>query len=199
MKSHRRNILRAVLGGAVVTLAARAQANDVAFAPGSVDRSVWAAGAKIAAIADPLLLYCIALVESGYAGADGRLRPRPWAIRLPRGPVFPSSEDEANRYIGALANDADVDIGMMQVNWAGAVKQSLVASPAELLQPWTNVLVGSAILRNALDSAPSNLILGVGRYHSWRDSEATAYGRVVLDLYESVAGRPGWESSSWVF
>jgi len=178
---------------------AAARAGSVALASESDNRSVWAAGARVAAVADPLLVYCIALVETGSCGTDGRIRPQPWAIRFPRGPVFPTSEAEAAQYIGSLPDDADVDIGMMQVNWAGAVRQEFVARPAELLQPWTNVLVASAILKQALDSAPTDLILGVGRYHSWRDAEATAYGRVVFDLYESVAGRPGWGSSSWVF
>ena len=205
MDSRRRHILRALLGGSAASVSplahasAAARAGSVALASESDNRSVWAAGARVAAVADPLLVYCIALVETGSCGTDGRIRPQPWAIRFPRGPVFPTSEAEAAQYIGSLPDDADVDIGMMQVNWAGAVRQEFVASPAELLQPWTNVLVASAILKQALDSAPTDLILGVGRYHSWRDAEATAYGRVVFDLYESVAGRPGWGSSSWVF
>ena len=205
MGSCRRHILRTLLGSGVVSLCPRAHAsatarvNSVAPAPESDERCVWAAGARIAAVADPLLVYCIALVETGSCGTDGRIRPQPWAIRFPRGPVFPTSEADAAQYLSNLPDDADVDIGMMQVNWAGAVKQEFVASPQELLKPWPNVLVASSILKDALDSAPTDLILGVGRYHSWRDAEATAYGRMVFDLYESVAGRPGWGSSSWVF
>jgi len=198
----RRHFMRALLGSGFARLSSRAnastRANDGALAS-TPDHSVWAAGAKIAAIADPLLLYCIALVETGSCGADGKFRPRPWAIRLPQGPVFPASESEAARYIGGLSDDDDVDIGVMQVNWAGAVKQELVESPIELLKPRTNVLVASSILKEALDSAPTDLILGVGRYHSWRKPEATAYGRMVFDLYEIVAGRPGWGGSAWEF
>jgi hypothetical protein len=156
--------------------------------------SVWWAGATIAGVADPLLLYCISLVETGYYGADGRLRPYPWAIRFASGPVYPASRQLAERYLGDVGDTDDIDIGIMQVNWGQ--HRALVRSPVELLDPTTNVIVASSILREALDSAPTNLILGVGRYHSWDSSAAIAYGREVFDLYGSVAGRSGGTSCS---
>ena len=83
------------------------------------------------------------------------------------------------------ATSSNIDIGIMQVNlrWHG----HRVADPLTLLEPDSNIRVAAAILREAIDSVPTDLELGVGRYHSSDPSRARAYGRRVLGIYQGLA------------
>ena len=77
-----------------------------------------------------------------------------------------------------------LDIGLMQINlhWHG----HRVSSAAELLDPITNLTVGSSILAEAIKSSPNDLELGIGRYHSWNEERARWYGQRVLSIYRNI-------------
>jgi hypothetical protein len=138
---------------------------------------------------DPYILYAVALVES--AKVDHRLAtPWPWALNRRGRPVLPSSRLEAREILSdAMAKGIRaIDVGLMQVNirWHG----HRVRSPEELLDPETNIRVGADVLADAIRSAPGDLTLGIGRYHTgWHnDTDAYHYGRRVL----AVAQRIRW-------
>jgi hypothetical protein len=176
------------LAALVVALAALAGPLPPAAhaAPGDeLTGTLWQAAAQRAGVADPLLLYAIALVESGYRADGTGYRPWPWTLRLPAGTVLPRSAAEARAIVRRLPPGTNADIGVMQVNLAA--HRDMVAQPEDLVDPAENVLVAATILAEALDSAPLDLELGIGRYHSWNPQLARAYGRRVLALYLSLA------------
>jgi soluble lytic murein transglycosylase-like protein len=79
-----------------------------------------------------------------------------------------------------------IDVGIMQINlhWHG----HRVNDPAELLDPETNLLVGASVLATAIRSAPDDLALGIGRYHSWQEKRARDYGKRVLAIVHNLQG-----------
>ena len=136
---------------------------------------------------DPLLLYAVALCESGYGGARG-VRPWAWALRSSRGSVYGKDRAEAEQVLSEWLRDGllNVDIGLAQVNlrWHG----HRVRQPADLLNPTTNLSVSANILQDAIASAPDDLALGIARYHSWVDHEkGEHYARRVLGVYQQLS------------
>lgn len=132
---------------------------------------------------DPRLLYAIALMESGRPRAGG-LAPWPWTLWLPgQGGVFLESHEQALSTLRAHAAAA-VDVGLMQVNlrWHG----HRVTSPEELLEPERNLAIAAVILSEALATAPGDLELGIGRYHSPNEARARDYGRTVLTIWRGL-------------
>ena len=128
---------------------------------------------------DPSLLYAIAIMESGRA-RDGGLAPWPWTLWIPQqGGRFFASEEEALATLRANAA-AGVDIGLMQVNLRQHGHR--VDWPEELLEPQRNLEVAAGILAEAVRSAPRDLELGIGRYHSPNEDRARTYGRTVLTI-----------------
>ena len=79
---------------------------------------------------------------------------------------------------------AAVDVGLMQVNlrWHG----HRIASPEELLEPERNLEIAAGILSEALATAPGDLELGIGRYHSPNEARARDYGRTVLTIWQGL-------------
>lgn len=71
----------------------------------------------------------------------------------------------------------------MQIN---GIHFSKVKDPSELLNPEINVKVASRILKNAMDSAPYNKSVGIGRYHSYTAWRAKAYGERVIAVYRNL-------------
>ena len=137
---------------------------------------------------DPLLLYAVALVESGYGSEKQGVRPWAWALRSSRGSVYAKDRAEAEQVLSTLLGDGllNVDIGLAQVNlrWHG----HRIRQPADLLDPVTNLSVSADILRDALASAPGDLALGVARYHSWLDHDkGERYARRVLRIYQQLS------------
>lgn len=129
---------------------------------------------------DPFLLYAIALTESGRPEGKNLIAPWPWALNIEGQAFFPASRDEAINLLAAH-HGKSVDVGLMQVNskWHG----HRVTSLHDLLEPTTNLKVGAAILREALDSEPGNLTVGLGRYHSASPERGRAYAQTVIALY----------------
>lgn len=136
---------------------------------------------------DPLLLYAVALCESGHGGSHG-VRPWAWTLRSSRGSVYAKDRAEAEQVLSTWLKDGllNVDIGLAQINlrWHG----HRIRRPADLLDPATNLSVSAEILRDAMASAPDNLTLGVARYHSWLDREkGEHYARRVLRVYQQLS------------
>jgi len=137
---------------------------------------------------DPLLLYAISLTEAAAAAGDRQnVKPHIYAIRTPDGALYPKdlneakvSLDKAIRKYGARA----LDVGLMQIN--GQHWQNLDKPPYALFSAQYNVTFGARILKKALETAPDNLTLGVGHYHSFTDWRAQTYGNRVLAVYRNL-------------
>ena len=140
---------------------------------------------------DPILIYSVALVEAAHVDHEGA-RPHPFAVNGPEGARYFNDWDSAAAYVRAYPRPADLDLGAMQINlrWHGA----RVADPTALLDPMINLQVGAAILCEALASAPDDLELAIGHYHSADPPRARAYGRKVLAVYARLLAADG---ESW--
>lgn len=142
----------------------------------------WEKAAHAAGL-DPLLLYALALTESGHPAGTGQIKPWPWTLNVEGRAHFAKSRKEAAALLAAH-HGKSVDIGLLQVNirWHGHRVDTLDA----LLDPTINLDVGAAILKEALASAPGDLTAGIGRYHSARPQLARSYARTVLSLYRHL-------------
>ncbi len=139
---------------------------------------------------DPLLIYAIALLESGYGHGKGFVGPWHWTLRGPSTALYLDARGQAESELSALLRTTTrVDVGAMQVNvhWNG----HRVTEPSQLLDPELNILVGAAILRDSINSS-SDLVLGVGRYHNWSNPErARNYGQRALAVHSNLRGLAG--------
>lgn len=136
---------------------------------------------------DPKLLLAVALQESRKAinKKAKHVAPHPYAIHLSGKAYYPKTKEEAMKIISKLSKCSNVDIGLMQINWKWHCDK--VENVADLLNPFENLQVGSGILRKAMSSSPDDLILGIGRYHQWKDEKiARNYGRKVYAIYERL-------------
>jgi hypothetical protein len=129
---------------------------------------------------DPYLLYAVALLESARV-SDGLAAPWPWALNRGGKTLYPENPEQAIAQLRASLAERNmmIDVGLMQVNlrWHGR----RVDKPEDIIDPVINLRIGADILAEAIASAPGDLALGVGRYHSWRDLDAAyRYGRKVL-------------------
>ena len=157
---------------------------EVVYAPVGQMLGGFATAAKEMGI-DPLLFYSVALAESARSVGDGNISPWPWALRANRS-YYPESREAAEPILARLlAEHKSVDIGWTQINsrWNGHRVNSL----ADLLDPETSLRIGATILREAIDSSPGDLELGVGRYHNWDDeARARNYGARVLAIRRNL-------------
>jgi hypothetical protein len=135
---------------------------------------------------DPVLLYSVALFESGRQGGKNQIDPWPFALHFNQADVsiYALSAKEARFVLAHITTD-NVDIGLGQVNYKS--HRDKVQRPEDLLDPKINLMVASKILAEALNSTPDPE-LGVGRYHSWTEWRARAYGRKVLTIYRALKG-----------
>jgi len=136
---------------------------------------------------DPYVLYAVALLESAKRNDPNHITPWPWAINKSGKSIIPASLQEARSILTkALAEGSrNIDVGLMQINfrWHG----HRFDKPEDLLNPVTNLQIGALLLSEAIQSAPNNLVLGIGRYHSWQNvSAAVAYGRKVLAIADQI-------------
>lgn len=138
---------------------------------------------------DPMLLYAISVHESGRAEADAPLRPWPFAINTPRGPVYATDEGHARRVLAAWRNDRRLDVGLMQVNLG--YHRERVEQPAHLVEPETNLRVAAAILAEAIAACGGDVWAGVGRYHSADPKRAQRYVAAVAETFRRVSHEHG--------
>lgn len=136
---------------------------------------------------DPYVLYAVALVESRKQDPKHQVTPWPWALNHAGKAIIPGNKQDAVSLLKQLLDEGkhNVDVGMMQINlrWQG----HRVAKPEQLLDPLTNLEVGALLLAEAIQSAPDNLALGVGRYYNWKNVPAAiAYGEKVIAIAEHI-------------
>ena len=135
---------------------------------------------------DPLLLYAVAIQESGRRLGPERLAPWPHTLHFNGSGVsfYGKSRRETELLLRlALPFTDNVDVGLAQVNWRA--HRDKVRNPEDLLDPAVNLEVASRILAEALASSPDPEV-AVGHYNSWRPAAARAYGRRVLRLYSAL-------------
>ncbi len=134
-----------------------------------------AAAARHAGV-HPDLLTSIVWVES---------RAWPWALNINGVGLYPRTRAEAELVLGRVSDD--VDIGYAQVSyrhWGRA----LGLRKADLLEPWTNLVVSALILRHSMDREAG--WGGVGRYHSATSHRKLSYAyRVAATLSMIKASR----------
>lgn len=131
---------------------------------------------------DPFLLYAVALIESSKIN-KGKATPWPLALNHRGQSMYPESSDVAMFHIKQhlAQGDRSIDIALMQINlrWHGHRVQRI----EDLLDPAINLNLGAEIMSASIASAPSDLMLGIGRYHSWNDRDsAIRYGQKVVAL-----------------
>jgi len=151
--------------------------------------TAWESAARKADL-DPYTLYAVALLESPARRAPGRISPWPYAIHTPEGPRIYATRKAAAAALKRLMHTytpSELDVGLMQVNlhWHG----TRVTRSDELLDPATNLRIGAEILAETLRSAPADRVLGLGRYHTWRDAPAREYGARVIRLTRRLVVR----------
>jgi hypothetical protein len=172
----------------LIALLASASASAI-----ELERTVWAETAMAHDI-DPMLLYAIALVESQqFRDTDETMiQPWPYAINDGGQSYYFKDRSTAVAYIEDQPERLDsMDLGLMQINWRW--HGGRVESPEELLTLETSLDVASEILSESLASSPDDLVLGVGRYHTWEDTaRARRYGQRVLGVYYEI-NRYQWE------
>jgi len=131
---------------------------------------------------DPLLLYSIALTESATGAGGGKIAPHAYVYRTDSGAVYFDDLEKAEASLKkVLAETSNVDVGLMQINMHWHPQPD----PTALLDPVANLSVAAAHLKTTLASTPDPII-GVGRYHSWRDELAVWYGQKVWQTYRNI-------------
>lgn len=175
----------------IILLAVSILSGTSAYSGGfSLKGTTWErAAASAACKPDPLLLYSLALQESGHAVKRGFVAPHPYALRnAPSGAHYPETLDDAKsalqRYI---AEDRLTDIGIMQINYRWNAHR--VKDPHELLNMKVNIRVAAEILCESIRSNPVDLQLAIGGYHTMnpkRNVQARAYAQSVLKIWRSL-------------
>lgn len=137
---------------------------------------------------DPYILYAVTLIESAKGSTKKyQVTPWPWAINKSGKSIIPASQQEARIILNkTLAEGSrNIDVGLMQINlhWHGY----RVDKPEQLLNPVTNLQIGALVLAEAIQSVPNDLVLGIGRYHSWQNvNAAITYGRKVMAVADQI-------------
>jgi soluble lytic murein transglycosylase-like protein len=103
-------------------------------------------------------------------------------------PFYAKSEDQAKAKLAEFQQQYGraIDVGFMQVSirWNG----HRVSSPADLLDPETNVMVGAEVLSEAIQSSPNDLESLALAAITPREDEIRArnYGSRVLAIYRNL-------------
>lgn len=145
--------------------------------------TIWKKAAEKTGV-DPLMLYSICLLESSKRRENNNVGPWPFALHFNDANVsiYAGNIKEAKYVLDHVTTD-NVDIGLGQVNYKS--HKDKVRCPEELLDPEINLTVAGKILAEAICSTPDPE-LGIGRYHSWTELRARAYGKKVLAIHEAI-------------
>lgn len=148
----------------------------------AIESTFWGQVAKEEGV-DPYILYSVAILESGRKWGDGMVRPWPWTLNVNGRGIYFDTRMEALKHLEESRRDTgNIDVGILQVNihYHG----DKVARIENLLDYEMNLRVAARILREAILSSPGDPVIGVGRYHSWREKRARAYGARAIYLAE---------------
>lgn len=115
------------------------------------------------------LLVAIAGSESGY---------HPWALNVHGHEIYCHSQAEADRL---LADEDNVDIGLMQINWPFWGKR-LGVTKQQLLDPRINLMLGARIL-NGMLARGGDIWRRISDYHSGSAERRQRYNRLVYKQY----------------
>lgn len=135
---------------------------------------------------DPVLLYSIALCESGFNPSSTKMvAPYPWVLRTPNKPIYAQTEKEARARLSTILKKSNaVDVGLMQINvrWHG----HRIKNAEDLLDPLTNVRIGADILNENFARHPHDAIQAIGNYHSFQSDRARSYGLTVWRVFSTL-------------
>ncbi|MCY3769879.1 MAG: lytic transglycosylase domain-containing protein [Gammaproteobacteria bacterium] len=137
-----------------------------------------------------VVLYAVALCESGRRIESG-FRPWPWTLNINgEGQVFQDKQHAVQAAAEAIDRGSTVDLGIMQVNWH--YHGHRFHGVSEALDPYANLKVGAAILREYARKHGS-LWQGIGHYHSGTPERADAYqarcARILVDTLDRQQSR----------
>lgn len=136
----------------------------------------------------PMILYAMALAESGKSIATGSFRPYPWTLVTRGDAKRYSSHKEAAIELRELLRQriTNVDVGVMQTNmyWHGY----RYSSPEQALEPWTNLKTGAQILLEQYKdkACKKDWWCAVGRYHSFRKGDGERYAERVRVYHDAL-------------
>lgn len=138
----------------------------------------------------PVILYGIALTESGKTLRSNKYRPWPWTLNIVGVPRrYPSRKAAWKGLLFYLQQGfKSIDIGIMQVNWKYHHKK--LGTPWQALEPVNNIQTGARIL-SAEYKKTGLWKTAVGRYHSpgrklVQQKRAEKYARYVLKRIDRI-------------
>lgn len=134
---------------------------------------------------DPVLLYAVCLVESQTSWSDGLVRPDPYVVRIDGAVVRAGSAADLRTIVADAHREGRrvEDVGLCQIHWPSHKKR--LASPELVVDPVANVSYAAEVLGTAIAST-GDPIIGIGRYHSWTEWRARAYGYRVWPVYQRL-------------
>lgn len=153
----------------------------------SLDGTIWDKVGKELNV-DPILIYSVSLIESRKAAGKGLYSPTPYAVRSPAGSKYFTNKASAKTHfksVSQIYRPWEIDVCAMQINlhWHG----HRTTKWENLFELETCLQVGTAILKEAMASAPNDIELGIGRYHNWADPyRARTYGRQVISVMKAL-------------
>lgn len=112
-----------------------------------------------------VILYAVALAESGHKIKDGGYKPWPWTLNVAGVPRrYPTRKAAYNGLIHFLQQGVkSIDIGIMQINWR--YHHNKLGTPWHALEPIHNTRTGARILNNEYKKT-GEWKQTIGRYHS---------------------------------
>ena len=145
---------------------------------------------------DPYLLFAVAIAESQKKINDHSFTAWPWTLNVAGKAYYFDTKKEAVDFISTSIQDGvkpvKIDVGMFQINLF-YVKGMRTANPIislisdeTLIEIENNSQVAALFLAEAIQSAPGDLSLGVGHYHSHRPLIAIKYGRKVVSIAKKL-------------
>jgi Transglycosylase SLT domain len=158
--------LIAALAAGVLMLSSLASADEPDLADNPYVAAATSAGVALE------LLVAIVGTESKY---------HPWALDVDGRQIYCRSREEAEQMLAGLDDNANVDIGLMQINWR-FWSHHLRVTKYDLLDPRTNLLIGARILKQGLRRGGS-IWHRISNYHSGSAEERNRYNQQVYSAY----------------
>lgn len=135
------------------------------------------------------VLYAVALQESGVR-RSGRIVPWPWSLNVAGASQRFSTRSEACEGVKQALRHTPatrIDAGLGQINLG--YQEHRFTSPCDLLDPYRNLAIAAAILREQ-HTPGEDWLLAVGRYHRPAGGEPAArYRRSVSQHLNRVLGQ----------
>ena len=183
------------IGGASVARASSDEGPKDNLTWGQPSGSAWAVAAKKYDV-DPVLLYAIALRETGLPWSDGMVRPWPWCLHAPKeGALCFRGYAGALRKLNSLllSGETNVDIGAGQINWRA--NSWRLPDPAQLLQPFNNIMIEAEIFWENVGRNRGNVRVALAQYNSFDPRIGDKYAGSVLSIADQLRRIPGFATS----